>query len=266
MLPIYKGIQFQKRLEKGGRTKPWLIIVNENGSLSQYVVKMFTQNDNDNNFSLLNEVAGNVLAQEFGIKVPKAALIEFDDDFINTIGDPELEEIFLYTDERLKFATKLLNPSYEYSPNIFNRQQLRSYLEIDSIFAFDVLIQNGDRTTGKPNLLFFNKEGYLIDHELGFNIATSMKLQSFFINPQFMYHIFYDYLCDSWNSTKKDYFNEFCEYLKLLNVNNLSSVFRQLNNCGFHPEQMDNIRNYLLKMKRNCGNFETTLGTLIGRK
>ena len=245
---------------------PWLIIVNENGSLSQYVVKMFTQNDNDKSFSLLNEVSGNVLAQEFGIKVPKAALIEFDDDFISTIDEPRLEEIFLYTDERLKFATKLLNPSYEYSANIFNRQQLKSYLEIDSIFAFDVLIQNGDRTKGKPNLLFFNKDGYLIDHELGFNIDKSIGIQSFYISPQFIYHIFYDYLCDSWNTTKYDYFNEFCEYLKLLNVNRLDSVFKQLNNNGFHTEQMDNIRNYLLHMKRNCATFETTLGTLIGRK
>lgn len=41
MLPVYKAISFQRVLEKGGRTKPWLVLVQTEEKVAPYVVKLF---------------------------------------------------------------------------------------------------------------------------------------------------------------------------------------------------------------------------------
>lgn len=40
-LPVYDAIGFQKILEKGGHSKPWVVLINSNDSLKQYVVKLY---------------------------------------------------------------------------------------------------------------------------------------------------------------------------------------------------------------------------------
>lgn len=74
--------------------------------------------------------------------------------------------------------------------------------------------------------MLHDKQGYVIDHELGFYIeedTAGMALKGF--DFKFDGHIFYHYLQKSWASTKPEFFSEFCEYLRYLNVNNLTSYF-----------------------------------------
>lgn len=57
--------------------------------------------------SVANEVIGNVLAKEFNLPVPKAALIDLDEDFIATLRNQELIQILDERDYRLKFGSEL---------------------------------------------------------------------------------------------------------------------------------------------------------------
>src|SRR5690349_19386216 len=106
MLPVYNAISFVRILEKGGRTKPWVVVVQTPTGLKSFVVKLFETSLIDYRDSVTNEVAGNILAKEFGLPVPNAALIDFDARFLNTIRNQELQETLLNRDKRLKFATE----------------------------------------------------------------------------------------------------------------------------------------------------------------
>lgn len=264
MLPVYNALQFKSILRLGGRTQPWLVVVNEEGRPVVYVVKMFSYTEIQNRDSVTNEVIGNVLAREFNLNVPKAALIELDEDFLITIDNPQAEETFYNTDDRIKFGSQFLYPAYEYKYGSYSSQEIKSLCEIDSVFAFDILIRNGDRTNRKPNFLIHNKKGFIIDHELGLNITSESAARAFRYDFSFQYHIFYDFLRHSWKSNKNDFFMEFLEYLRLLNVNNLNSYFQQLSNYGFSNNKHLDIINYLLEMKAKSANFGILLRNLTG--
>lgn len=151
MLPVYEGLQFDRILEKGGRHKPWLILVNAENNLTLYVVKLFSFRETEKRDPVLNEVLGHVLAKEFGLKTPDAALINLDEEFIRSIDDPVIEEIFQNADPHIKFGSKYLYPVIEYRAGSLLAAEIKQHTEIDSVFAFDVLIRNGDRNNIRPN-------------------------------------------------------------------------------------------------------------------
>jgi hypothetical protein len=40
-LPIYEAVGFQQILDRGGHSKPWVVLVNMDGSPRPYVVKLY---------------------------------------------------------------------------------------------------------------------------------------------------------------------------------------------------------------------------------
>lgn len=266
MLPVYKAHSFQRILKKGGRTKPWLVIVNEGSSLTPYVVKMFNPALIDAMDSVTNEVLGNVLAKEFELKTPAAAWIDMDFDFQISIRDAEAAKYFEAGDDRPKFGTRLLSPAIEYQPETFDIKEIKDLTDIDSIFAFDNLIRNRDRTPGKPNFLISGKEGFLIDHELGFQITaeTKKEVTSMFWNQELCkYHIFFEYLHKSIRKSKEQFFDLFAEYLRYLNINKLDSYFTQLIQVGYGNKKQIIMTDYLQTIKANSFNFATLMRYII---
>ena len=150
MLPVYKAISFNQIIDKGGRTKPWSVLVDTGNGLKPYVVKMFPTEMVEANNSVCKEVLGNVLAREFHLPVPKAALIEMDNAFQWTISDPEAQAKFEFVDERVKFGSELIVGNYLFNP-AFSKRQASNMIQLDNLFAFDNLIRNRDRGRGKPN-------------------------------------------------------------------------------------------------------------------
>jgi hypothetical protein len=265
MLPVYNAISFQRVLEKGGRTKPWLVLVDTGQRVEPYVVKLFTKELIGEKDSVANEVIGNILAKEFQLPVPDAALIEMDANFISTITDPALLEVLQQKDERLKFGSVQLEGIYRFDPAT-SLGEVRRMIEIDSVFAFDNLIRNPDRNFLKPNILVRSKEAYLIDHELGFEITPESvgELDNWqWSQRYFRHHIFYDYLRESGHSQKMDYFTEFHGCLRLLNINSLKPYFQQLAQCGFPVHKHGVILNYLFEIKEKSSNFVDLLRGLI---
>lgn len=265
MLPIYKAISFIKIIEKGGRTRPWLVLVDTGGGVIPYVVKMFTTQLIQSRNSVCNEVLGNVLAQEFSLPVPKAALIEMDQSFQSTINDPEAFEIFQQVDERIKFGTEQIEGNFLFSPVLTKRQAARM-IELDSLFAFDNLIRNRDRNNAKPNLLVKGNSAYLIDHELGFEIDNQTLAEynnGIWHDNFYRFHIFYNYLKNSRKLTKISYFEEFREYLNYLNIKGLDPIFNQLSALGYDTRFKSVLEEYLQEMKKNSSNFVNLLKMII---
>jgi hypothetical protein len=268
LLPVYRAISFNKIITKGGRTNPWVILVNAGNTIKPYVVKLFETELIESRDSVANEVIGNVLAKEFNLPVPNAAFIDLDEDFIGTITNDSLLQILEAKDYRLKFGSELFEGYINFDYRAFSLSDVRKMIDIDSVYAFDNLIRNRDRNGQlKPNILIKSTDAVLIDHELAFeNISDDIvnKMNGWDWDRKFCnYHIFFEFLKNSPFKAKKEYFNEFEEYLKYLDINKLNSYFNQLKIYGFSDSKHDIIRSYLTGMKQNSSNFVNVLRSTI---
>jgi hypothetical protein len=262
MLPVYSAVSINKILQSGGRTKPWLIMAQKDSEIRPFVVKLFPAAQVDR-YPVEAEVLGNILAKEtFNFMVPDAALIDFPPEFIRDLSD-ENKIILESKDERIKFGTSLINNFYPYSSSI-PKSYITKRIQLDTLFAFDNLIRNRDRTERKPNILLTKNDAILIDHELALEkLDLAIAEISNISSPlNWSYHIFYNHLKDSIKENKKLYFEEFMEYLRYMNVNVVDSYFMQLDRFGYNCRTKE-IKNYLNYAKNNSGKFVKILNALI---
>jgi hypothetical protein len=260
-LPIYRAVSFDRIIDKGGRTRPWSVIVDTGRELQPFVVKMFNYGDVLKRDPVTNEVLGNVLAQQFDLPVSPAAFIDFPSDFERHLKDPMAFEAFQQIDDRMKFGTRMITGNYLFEPAL-KKSQVARMIDIECLFAFDQLIRNVDRTNGKPNLLIKGKSAFLIDHELAFDIQpdTFDKLTTVGIeNDIFKHHIFWRYLKKSHKITKDQFFDSFQEYLKYMNINDLRPFFKQLTSLDYDNARHNQIFDYLDAAKRNSSKFVSLL-------
>lgn len=267
MLPVYQAISFQRIMEKGGRTNPWLILADNGIEVKPFVMKLFSTEQIQTKDSVCGEVIGNVLARQLDLPVPEAALIKTSPSFRMTINDQAAIQAYDQKDNRIKFGSEYLDGYHLMNPRAFNATQARRMIEIGGLFAFDNLIRNPDRNHHKPNLLVKRSQAALIDHEVGFEINpnTINEFRNFQWEEKFYrYHIFYNYLKNSRKDRKSEYFNEFGEYLRLLNINNLNPYFSQLTHYGYSNVKHQLITDYLTEMKGGYTNFVKILKGIIG--
>lgn len=262
MLPVYEASAFKGIIRFGGHTKPWVVMVRTEDGPVPYVVKLFKKDSNNEKGCIENEVIGSVLAKEFNLVVPKAALIHFSNDFLYRLPPEALISLNL-ADSRIKFGTKLIEPADPFYPEI-SKDLLQSRISIDTAFAFDNLIRNRDRGS-KPNMFFSNKQAYLIDHEFAFErIEQGLKdIKNNQWDKCFLeWHAFYDILSRSTKTSRSQYFDEFQEYLKFLNLKSLNLYFTQLESHGY-ASRRQLIMPYLSEMKSNSSTFVSLLKTLL---
>lgn len=236
MLPVLKAISYEGELE-GGSTFPWKVIVSEGGGITTYAVKLYKKKAVDESFCVAKDVFSSVLATQFELETPEPALIEFPKSFIDGLSDKQKEELSK-KDGRLKFGCKLIDGALPYLDTL-HKNSLEKY-PVDTIYAFDNFIKNGDRKVqeGKSNILMKETKAYLIDHENSLNGL----LQAINIFPNdWVYwqtnHIFYSYLYKSRPDTKLRYFENFLEILKGVNFDILDTYGAQLRKIGHHNEE-----------------------------
>lgn len=256
-LPIYDAIGFQQILEKGGHSKPWVVLINISDSIKPFVVKLYKTADIEARNKMTAEVLGNVLAKEFGLKAPNAAIINFTPEFrmqLNAV----CEEILSVVDERPKFGCELIEGANLFLPQT-DRQTINNMLDPALIYAYDYFICNRDRNMNKPNLLIKQQEGYLIDHEMGLEI--SKKTIGDFLHGiwdfRYQYHLFYNFLKET-RGDKTNLFNEFLLYLNSMNFQKIVTYFNQLEMMGFDTHQ-ELILEYWDTIQKNSGKFESIL-------
>lgn len=264
MIPVYQAIEFKEEMI-GGSTRPWQVTVLKNGIPASYVVKLYTEKNNDQNCTVFKECVCSCLAKEFDLQTPEPALIDFTSQFIDTLPD-NFKTVLKLKDPRLKFATELLEPPYQnYSPSL-QEKYLKTY-DIGSIYAFDNLILNVDRRTDKPNLLFKGESAVLIDHELTLatceNTLTELKNNHIWAH-NYKRHIFYEVLRNM-NFLKEDGgFEEFSYYLrKLINFNIIDTIMDQLNDLGQPIDAYISIKNYLCAIQEKTPIFIQTITDTI---
>ncbi len=78
-------------------------------------------------------------------------------------------------DGRLKFATELLEGVSQFNTSSYSSVDARGIIDIDTLFGYDNLIRNADRTHQPANLLIGNDDVYLIDHEMAFDLKGDIQ-------------------------------------------------------------------------------------------
>jgi hypothetical protein len=247
MLPIYEAVGFE-RVMLGGTTRPWLVNVLENGKPVPYVVKLYTEKYNEENCSVLKEAICSYLASEFEIEVPEPALINFSQNFLDTLPTEQREEL-ARKDQRIKFGCRLIDAGYEnFSPQL-SSGYLKDY-DIGTIYAFDNLILNHDRRTEKPNLFFRDGRVVLIDHEHTFTLANgaadallAKRQWPAILNTG---HLFFQYLVKLDVKAKEEVFDSFQSYLEtMIEWDGLSAIQEQLERLDHPIGAYFDIRDYL---------------------
>jgi hypothetical protein len=265
MLPLYKAKSFIGVIDKGGRTRPWVVLVDTVKGYKPFVVKMFSAKMVHESDSVTKEVLGYALAREFDLPTPDAAFVEMDMDFQIKITDGQAQMAFDEADRRLKFATELIDGNYLFDTSLKTGQAARM-IDLDTLYGFDNLIRNSDRGIVRPNLLVKSKSAFLIDHEQAFqldaNTIGDFKADRW--EDKFArHHIFWHYLTNARKAVKREYFSSFEEYLHRLDISGLNAYFQQLVNVGYRSERHTLIRDWLTYGKQNSSNFVTLLKKTI---
>lgn len=265
MLPIYDAITFESRIMKGGRTRPIIVTIrNEEWKLKQYVVKLYSKNDVEQGLTVARDVLTVALADEFDLLTPSPAYIRFSKAFLQTLSEDLQEEI--------KQKNAYLNFGCEYLPGVNNfgknisKNTLEGLMGIDTVFAFDNLVRNFDRRfTEKTNLLLLNHDIYLIDHEYCLSIELEHIEDLETQNWRYFYqnHVFFPFLSSHSKQTKSDYFSDFEELLKRLNVNKINPYVLQLERLNFPMPDIEILKIYLQHTKQNSYKFVTLLKGIL---
>jgi len=260
LLPIYQAIEYKETILLGGSTYPWYVILSVKDKPVDYVVKVFNKKQLQQNPAVAKEVYGNILAKEFDLFTPDACLVEFNEEFINSLPD-RVKSIIDTKDNRLKFAVKFIDAAQMYLPSSHNK--IIDNHNKDLIYAFDNFILNADRKLNKPNILIKGNDFVLIDHELTLSVNDTIK--ETFLNQNWIYdyknHIFFHDLKKFKN--KNQCFETFVDYIKVLPINKLDSYAKQLRDIGHEDADIESIKNYLTLIKNNKEKFVNILRASI---
>lgn len=148
-------------------------------------------------FGLCAELLCSEFAKSVGLATPASYLVEISPSFI--AASPREAQDLLTRSVGINFASQSLTEGYSVVPPE-PRVPIALRQRAAEVFAFDVLIQNYDRKSDNPNLLWNRKNLYLIDHESALHptyvdpaspTLPSLNLDSFYD------HVFYSSLSPS---------------------------------------------------------------------
>lgn len=163
-MPSVQVISFTKPM-KTGANKPWLTMCRVNSDKrDEYVVKIHGILQRN----IVKEYTAAYLATCLGIKTPPAAIIEIPNMLTDSVRDQSLQQA-LKAKPNPHWGTRYLAGYNE----LTNHTMISDSVIEDKLylFAFDMLIQNIDRTVngiGKPNILVQGDEFVAIDHDKTF--------------------------------------------------------------------------------------------------
>jgi hypothetical protein len=170
MLPRLKAISVIKPLSSG-RTKPCLLVAQDEAGQEQEVVVKWRSGPETKDVGGICELIGSLLADDFDLPAPKSVLVDIEADFYRAIPWPEISKL-AQASIGLNFASTFLPsmttwPTGRPVPSGFRTRA-------SEVFAFDALIDNPDRRTNKPNLLWSGDEIRLCDHEQAFSFLRGV--------------------------------------------------------------------------------------------
>ncbi len=141
-------------LREGG-SLPAIVEADDDGT---YVLKFRGAGQGDK--ALIAELLAGEIGRALGLPVPEIVLIALDADLARTERDTEVQGLIR--------ASAGLNLALDYLPGALGFDPL-DYTRVDPALAsaivwFDAFVSNVDRTARNPNLLFWKKRVWMIDH------------------------------------------------------------------------------------------------------
>jgi hypothetical protein len=109
--------------------------------------------------ALIAELIGGEAARALGLKVPEIVLAQLDEGFGRTEPDEEIQDL-LKASTGLNLALHYLSGSISFDPAVHRVDEETA----SRIVWLDAWLMNMDRTVKNTNMLFWNKELWLIDH------------------------------------------------------------------------------------------------------
>ncbi len=190
-IQVLSASSYHQRFD-AGRTRPCLFLCNGEGdeAPSEYIVKTKAGMDNGVN-GLAAELLGAQLARFLDIPCPEPAIIDIDQDMVDSVLDFELKGNLLES-IGLNFGSRFMH-GYSTWPVAARVPSSLKGLATE-IFAFDALTQNVDRRIQRPNVLYKGDEIIVIDHESSFSFLYALTNEAPYqiSSLQFLSgHIFY---------------------------------------------------------------------------
>jgi hypothetical protein len=109
--------------------------------------------------ALMAELIGGEAARALGLKVPEIVLAQLDEGFGRTEPDEEIQDL-LKASTGLNLALHYLSGAISFDPAVHKVDEALA----SRIVWLDAWLMNMDRTAKNTNMLFWNKELWLIDH------------------------------------------------------------------------------------------------------
>lgn len=202
---------------------------------------------------LISELLGGKIAEVLGLKIPELVFANLDVDFGRTEGDEEIQDL-LKLSEGLNLGLHYLSGAIAYDTSVKIDNELAS-----KIVWFDAFITNIDRTYKNTNLLWWNKELWIIDNGASFYFHHSWQNFDAAAKTPFKYvkdHVLLK------QATKLDEANAFAKLV--LNdeifreiVNLIPQNWLQWNDADQNPDEIREV--YFNYMKTRLANSEIFL-------
>jgi hypothetical protein len=174
MIRILRASAFVYGMARG-QTRPCIIRATKDGAgEEEEVVVKWRAGFRDRRVGPCNELLAALLAKELGLLVPEPVLVVVDPGFDVTLPSAEVDRRRLVRESiGLNLGSAYLGRDWKTWPQYQRPRpsQRQSALEI---LAFDALIQNGNRSSDNPNLLFNGEKIAVYDHESTFSHLQSL--------------------------------------------------------------------------------------------
>jgi hypothetical protein len=126
------------------------------------------------NFGLFCEVFGNLLARELGINTPAPCLVHLSEPFVEAIT-PTLQRSGLKVSAGIGSGCEYFSGGYSnVIPNSLSPDELE---QAAAIYAYDLLVQNPDRTRVRPNCAIHSGHLKVYDFETAFSFVLLIGTQ-----------------------------------------------------------------------------------------
>lgn len=150
-------VQYLQPLREGGSLPA--IVKADDGFL--YVLKF--RGAGQGKMALIAEFIGGELARAIGLKVPELVFMNLDESFSKTEPDEEIQDLLKFS-VGLNLGLHFLTSAITYDPLVTPVDALTA----SKVVMLDSLISNIDRTDKNTNLLYWNKELWIIDNGASF--------------------------------------------------------------------------------------------------
>lgn len=262
MIPVpHTHAYLYLREMSAARTRPGLFRCRTtNGREQDYVVKFHSRLGS----CVVCEFMAALLGQQLELPIPPIAFVEVDPRISPQVRDLELRQL-LAEDQGPHFGSQFQTGGYGSLPVDFSLPKTMTSQAAD-IFAFDMLIQNPDRTCepgkGKPNLLFDGGRFLVFDHELAFSFVLTVgpvsppwELRGLsFVRS----HLFYKQLARHAENDGVS-FEGFLSRLKAISDTFLGDMVSAMPENWRNPTMADRIVAHLTTVRENIPSFERGL-------